>query len=51
MNQKYATVKIPVALASEIDDFRKETPHFRSRAEVVVTAIREFLAEKIKEDS
>lgn len=43
MRQNYASVKIPKSLAKEIDTFRDAHPHFRSRAEVVVTAIRQYL--------
>jgi len=46
VNQKYVSVKIPGGLADKIDLFRRRNPQFRSRAEVVVTAIRYYLPVK-----
>ena len=40
---KYANVKIPLNLALEITEFINRNKDYRSRAEVVVMAIRLFL--------
>lgn len=50
MRASYATVKIPQALAEQLDEFVANMG-YRSRAEIVNDAIRRFIDERKKLDA
>ena len=47
MRDKYATVKIPIELASKLDELSEDLG-YRSRAEIVKDAVRRFIENQSK---